>query len=83
MVDDIHYKNRMILMIAEGLTFAEAKEQMLDYQMGDPFPKLEEAAPFLLLACQEFVRKVEAGEARSTRSYAEMKTAIDKAKGVR
>jgi len=33
----------------------------------------------LLAACKEFVRKVECGEARSTRSYAQMKAAIKKA----
>ncbi len=30
----------------------------------------------LLEACQEFVRKVDAGEARSTRSYKQLKAAI-------
>lgn len=40
------------------------------------------AAPDLLAACKEFVRKVDAGEARSTRSYAQMKAAIAKAEGV-
>ena len=39
------------------------------------------AAPDMLAACQEFVRKVEAGEARSTRSYKQMKDAIAKALG--
>ncbi len=42
---------------------------------------LMKAAPDLLAACKEFVRKVEAGEARSTKSYAEMKAAIAKAEG--
>lgn len=37
------------------------------------------AAPDLLEACKEFVRKVDAGEARSARSYYEMKAAIEKA----
>lgn len=37
------------------------------------------AAPELLAACKEFVRKVECGEARSRRSYAQMKAAIAKA----
>ena len=41
--------------------------------------KLIAAAPELLEACKEFVRKVECGEARSTRSYAQMKAAISKA----
>ena len=35
----------------------------------------------LLEACEEFVRKVEAGEARSTHSYQQMKVAIAKARG--
>lgn len=37
------------------------------------------ASPDLLLACLEFVRKVDAGEAKSTRSYQQMKAAIAKA----
>ena len=41
--------------------------------------KLIAAAPELHDACKEFVRKVECGEARSTRSYAQMKAAISKA----
>lgn len=32
----------------------------------------------LLAACEEFVRKCDAGEARSVRSYAQMKAAIEK-----
>ncbi len=40
------------------------------------------AAPDLLKACKEFVRKCECGEARSRRSYAEMKAALAKAEGV-
>ena len=42
--------------------------------------RLIAAAPDLLAACEEFVRKVEAGEARSKRSYAQMKAAIAKVK---
>lgn len=38
-------------------------------------------APDLLEACKEFVRKVECGEARSRRSYAQMKAAINKVEG--
>ncbi len=41
--------------------------------------RLITAAPELLVACKEFVRKVECGEARSKRSYAQMKAAIAKA----
>lgn len=43
--------------------------------------RLISAAPDLYEACKEFVRKVEAGEAKSTRSYAQMKTALAKARG--
>lgn len=43
--------------------------------------RLIAAAPELLEACEEFVRKVDAGEARSKRSYAQMKAAIAKARG--
>ena len=35
----------------------------------------------LLEVCEEFVRKVEAGEARSIRSYQQMKAAIANARG--
>lgn len=41
----------------------------------------QQAYDALLAACKTFVRKVEAGEARSTRSYAEMKAAIALAEG--
>lgn len=44
--------------------------------------KLFAAAQYLLAACEEFVRKCECGEARSKRSYAQMKDAINKAKGL-
>lgn len=43
--------------------------------------RLIAAAPDLLAACEEFVRKVDCGEAFSTRSYQQMKAAIAKAKG--
>jgi hypothetical protein len=42
----------------------------------DPFHVIADAAPELLAACKEFVRKCECGEARSVRSYAQMRTAI-------
>lgn len=41
--------------------------------------KLIAAAPDLYAACKEFIRKVEAGEAKSTASYEQMKAAIQKA----
>ena len=43
--------------------------------------RLISAAPDLLAACEEFCRKVDAGEARSVRSYAQMAAAIEKARG--
>jgi hypothetical protein len=43
--------------------------------------RLIAAAPALLAACEDFCRKVEVGEARSTRSYMQMKAAIAKATG--
>ncbi len=39
------------------------------------------ALPDLIESCEVFVRKVECGEARSKRSYAQMKSALDKAYG--
>ena len=48
-------------------------------QKGNANARLIAAAPDLLAACVEFVRKVECGEARSKRSYAQMKAAIKKA----
>lgn len=39
------------------------------------------AAPDMYEACKEFVRKCECGEARSVRSYAQMKAALAKAEG--
>ena len=43
--------------------------------------RLIAAAPELLAACVEFVRKCECGEARSARSYRQMKDAIARAEG--
>ena len=43
--------------------------------------RLIAAAPDLYEACAEFVRKVETGEARSTRSYKQMLAALNKAQG--
>lgn len=43
-------------------------------------PKLNpDALLDLYEACKEFVRKCECGEARSRRSYAQMKAAVEKA----
>lgn len=54
--------------------------------MTNPMSKTElevlyKAAPDLLAACEEFVRKVNVGAARSTASYNQMKSAIAKARG--
>ena len=58
------------------------------YGWGEPEKEIEAnahlvaAAPELYEACKEFVRKCECGEARSHRSYAQMKAALAKAEGV-
>ncbi len=48
-------------------------------ELGRANARLIAAAPDLLAACVEFVRKVDAGEARSTKSAAQMRAAIAKA----
>jgi hypothetical protein len=44
--------------------------------------RLISAAPELLQACIDFVRKVDAGQAKSTNSYNQMQAAIFKATGI-
>lgn len=53
----------------------------IDWEETGSRTQLNEAAPDLLAACQEFVRKCDNGEARSKRSYSQMKQAINKALG--
>ncbi len=50
-------------------------------QIAEANANLIASAPDLLEACIEFVRKVECGEAKSTKSYEQMKKAISKALG--
>jgi len=61
------------------IQFNEDGECVTDGVYGEANAKLIAAAPDLLEACMEFVRKVECGEAKSKRSYAQMKQAIEKA----
>lgn len=51
------------------------------YKWNEADMRLISAAPDLFEACAEFCRKVDRGEARSTRSYAQMKAALAKALG--
>ena len=62
-----------------GLSICVIVEQdMEDVEHGEECANahLIAVAPKLLEACREFVRKVECGEARSKRSYAQMKSAL-------
>jgi len=52
-----------------------------DWSCAEENMNLLAAAPELLAACVEFVRKCECGQARSKASYAEMKAAIAKSQG--
>lgn len=67
--------------LANSLHFAvefltRAREILAAISAEQPLTHLSAAAPMLFGACVEFVRKVEAGEARSTRSYLQMKQAV-------
>jgi hypothetical protein len=53
----------------------------VDHDEAAAITRLIAAAPDLYDACAEFVRKVECGEAKSTRSYRQMKDALAKARG--
>jgi hypothetical protein len=66
---------------AKGLIICELVQSSTDAEMMANADLLA-AAPDLLAACEEFVRKVEAGEARSVRSYAQMTAALAKARGL-
>lgn len=63
----------------EGLVLAQCWRENMDEAKANA--RLIAAAPELLEACAEFVHKVDAGEARSKQSYAQMKAAIAKALG--
>lgn len=58
----------------------EENQEELENEVSANF-RLLSASKDLLEACIEFVRKVDAGEARSTKSYNQMKQAINKALG--
>jgi hypothetical protein len=64
-------------------TLTEPEMAVVENRLPDPAhyaaERLRAAAPGLLEAAVEFVRKVDAGEARSTKSYAAFKAAILKA----
>jgi hypothetical protein len=60
-------------MIADCINFSRSEE------INRANARLISAAPDLLAACIEFVRKVDAGEGRPTRSSEDMRAAINKA----
>lgn len=68
-------KGMMVAMLAHTINESDQKET------AEANAALISAAPDLLSACEEFVRKCDSGEARSTRSYKQMKAAIAKATG--
>ena len=63
------------------LPFPIASVRYPTYEFGIANARLIAAAPDLLEAAIEFVRKVDCGEGRSTKSYAQFKAAIAKATG--
>ena len=63
-----------------GITIAEISSDVPEGER-DEYARLFAAAPELYAACEEFVRKVDSGEARSTRSYEQMEKALAKARG--
>lgn len=86
----MEFKGTKTPWVKDGnLIFAEDHFQTHICQVSESFnnetreanARLIAAAPELLAACQEFVRKCECGEARSKRSYSQMKDAIAKALG--
>ena len=68
-----------IEIVALGKTVARIYRSVPEEDL--PNARLIAAAPDLLEAAIEFVRKVECGEGRSTKSYAQFKAAIAKATG--
>jgi hypothetical protein len=66
--------------ISSMLDFSEALRSVRNNNecnhQKDVDSRLLSAAPYLLAACKEFVRKCECGEVRSVKSYNEMKKAI-------
>lgn len=67
--------------IQSGLVVKKNNGAPVAYMFDHKEAQLAAAAPDLLEAAREFVRKVEAGEARSTKSYAAFKAAIARADG--
>ena len=67
----------LTLLVVEKENHDKVVAEVLDYEPNTA--KLFSASPELLAACVEFVRKVDCGEAISTKSYNQMKAAIEKA----
>ncbi len=66
---------------ATGMLVGDEEHEKVQDEQDDKIATLEGQVAELLAACEEFVRKVECGEARSRRSYAKMKAAIVRVKG--
>lgn len=75
----IESKNTDPSIIVTYPTIATINSTFREFDEYTANAKLIAAAPELLAACQEFVRKVEAGEAKSKKSYEQMKSAISSA----
>ena len=81
-VDCVDKHGYFITSDSQQNAIAKVYQLFEDDQKAKSNADLVSAAPDLLSACLEFVRKVECGQARSTKSYAQMKTAINKALGI-
>ncbi len=74
-------EGRTVVLTGECADMGIITIEGYDEEMEKANAKLIAAAPDLYEACKEFVRKCENGQAKSVRSYAQMKAAIEKVEG--